>query len=107
MPQPVTLKSVFNTFLPKAFLTSLLLGALFFPQDVWAHDGNLLKDEITALEKLFTGRIYAIRLLGRLWVCRYLWNCQAKWLDFCFRHFGMYLCLLHEGLDYKTFTMIA
>jgi hypothetical protein len=107
MPQPVTLKSVFNTFLPKAFVTSLLLGAFFFPQDVWAHDGNLLKDEITALEKLFTGGYMRLGLLG---VCGFaaIYGIvkQSGWI-FASGILGCIFAYFMKDWITKTFTMIA
>ncbi|MBP9777452.1 MAG: hypothetical protein KBD36_06405 [Alphaproteobacteria bacterium] len=107
MYQPLTLKSVLNTFLPKAFVTSLLLGALFFPQDVWAHDGNLLKDEITALEKLFTGGYMRLGLLG---VCGFaaIYGIvkQSGWI-FASGILGCIFAYFMKDWITKTFTMIA
>ena len=107
MPQSVTLKSVFNAFLPKAFLASLLLGPLFFPQDVWAHDGNLLKDEITALEKLFTGGYMRLGLLG---VCGFaaIYGIvkQSGWI-FASGILGCIFAYFMKDWITKTFTMIA
>ncbi|MBY0292790.1 MAG: hypothetical protein K2W92_05840 [Alphaproteobacteria bacterium] len=107
MHQPLTLKSVLNTFLPKAFLTSLLLGTLFFPQDLWAHDGNLLKDEITALEKLFTGGYMRLGLLG---VCGFaaIYGIvkQSGWI-FASGILGCIFAYFMKDWITKTFTMIA
>ncbi|MBL8676818.1 MAG: hypothetical protein JNJ47_05285 [Alphaproteobacteria bacterium] len=107
MHQPLTLKSVLNTFLPKAFITSLLLGTLFFPQDLWAHDGNLLKDEITALEKLFTGGYMRLGLLG---VCGFaaIYGIvkQSGWI-FASGILGCIFAYFMKDWITKTFTMIA
>ncbi len=107
MHQPLTLKSVLNTFLPKAFVISLLLGTLFFSQDLWAHDGNLLKDEITALEKLFTGGYMRLGLLG---VCGFaaIYGIvkQSGWI-FASGILGCIFAYFMKDWITKTFTMIA
>ncbi|MBP6952063.1 MAG: hypothetical protein KBD36_05465 [Alphaproteobacteria bacterium] len=107
MYQPLTLKSVLNTFLPKAFVISLLLGTLFFSQDLWAHDGNLLKDEITALEKLFTGGYMRLGLLG---VCGFaaIYGIvkQSGWI-FASGILGCIFAYFMKDWITKTFTMIA
>lgn len=107
MYHSITLKSVFNAFLPKALVTSLLLGTLFFPQDLWAHDGNLLKDEITALEKLFTGGYMRLGLLG---VCGFaaIYGIvkQSGWI-FASGILGCIFAYFMKDWITKTFTMIA
>ncbi len=107
MYQPVTLKNTLRTFLPKAFVTSLLLGTLFFPQDLWAHDGDLLKDEITALEKLFTGGYMRLGLLG---VCGFaaIYGIvkQSGWI-FASGILGCIFAYFMKDWITKTFTMIA
>ena len=58
------LKIIDRETLSKTLLASLFVASLFVPIGAMAHDGDLLKDEITAVEKLFTGGYMRIGLLG-------------------------------------------
>ncbi|HUX80184.1 MAG TPA: hypothetical protein VMW10_10650 [Alphaproteobacteria bacterium] len=53
-----------NTPLSLLLFSSLFLGSVFFPSELWAHTGEVLKDEIEKVEKLFTGGYMRLGLLG-------------------------------------------
>lgn len=57
-------KNMACLLLPKVLLATLIVGALFMPTEIMAHDGDLLRDEISAVEKLFTGGYMRVGLLG-------------------------------------------
>lgn len=88
-------------------IVGLVLGAFFVPSELMAHDGNLLKDEITALEKLFTGGYMRLGLLG---VCGFaaiygIVN-QSGWI-FASGILGCVFAYFMKDWITATFTMVV
>lgn len=90
-------------------LTSLAVGVLLIsiPSDLMAHDGDLLKDEITKLEQLFTGGYMRLGLLG---VCGFaaIYGIvkQSGWI-FASGILGCMFAYFMKDWITKTFTLIA
>lgn len=90
-------------------LTSLVVGVLLIsiPSDLMAHDGDLLKDEITKLEQLFTGGYMRLGLLG---VCGFaaIYGIvkQSGWI-FASGILGCMFAYFMKDWITKTFTLIA
>ena len=81
-------------------------GAFLFPDALWASDGDLLKDEISAVEKLFTGGYMRIGLLG---VCGFaaIYGIvkQSGWI-FCSGVLGCVFAYFMKDWILKTFTAV-
>lgn len=90
----------------KLILFALLMGAVFCPQDLWAHTGDLLKDEIDKMEKLFTG---GYMRLGLLAVCGFaaIYGIikQNGWI-FTSGILGCVFAYFMKDWILKTFTMV-
>lgn len=82
------------------------VGAFLFPDALWASDGDLLKDEISAVEKLFTGGYMRIGLLG---VCGFaaIYGIvkQSGWI-FCSGVLGCVFAYFMKDWILKTFTAV-
>lgn len=89
------------------FFIGFLLGALLYPQDLWAHTGELLKDEIDKVEKLFTGGYMRLGLLG---VCGFaaIYGIvkQNGWI-FASGILGCVFAYFMKDWILKTFTMVV
>lgn len=93
--------------LPHKFYFLLLFAAIMFiPQDLWAHTGDLLKDEIDKMEKLFTG---GYMRLGLLAVCGFaaIYGIikQNGWI-FTSGILGCVFAYFMKDWILKTFTMV-
>lgn len=88
------------------FLVIIGTGAFLFPDGLWASDGDLLKDEISAVEKLFTGGYMRIGLLG---VCGFaaIYGIvkQSGWI-FCSGVLGCVFAYFMKDWILKTFTAV-
>jgi hypothetical protein len=89
------------------FLLIVMSAAtLFIPDALWASDGDLLKDEISAVEKLFTGGYMRIGLLG---VCGFaaIYGIvkQSGWI-FCSGVLGCVFAYFMKDWILKTFTAV-
>lgn len=90
----------------KVLFMALFMGALLCPQDLWAHTGDLLKDEIDKVEKLFTG---GYMRLGLLAVCGFaaIYGIikQNGWI-FTSGILGCVFAYFMKDWILKTFTMV-
>jgi hypothetical protein len=81
-------------------------GTFLFPEALWASDGDLLKDEISAVEKLFTG---GYMRLGLLAVCGFaaIYGIikQSGWI-FASGVLGCVFAYFMKDWILKTFTAI-
>jgi hypothetical protein len=88
------------------FLITIGAGVLLFPESLIAHEGDLLKTEITAVEKLFTG---GYMRLGLIAVCGFaaIYGIikQSGWI-FCSGILGCLFAYLMRDWILKTFTMV-
>jgi hypothetical protein len=86
---------------------SLFLGAVFIPDALLAHTGDLLKDEIEKVEKLFTGGYMRLGLLG---VCGFaaIFGIvkQNGWI-FASGILGCVFAYFMKDWILKTFTMVV
>lgn len=107
MHSSISLREISQGLLSKVFLTSLFVSVLILPSGLMAHDGDLLKDEITALEKLFTGGYMRLGLLG---VCGFaaIYGIvkQSGWI-FASGILGCMFAYFMKDWITKTFTLIA
>jgi hypothetical protein len=89
-----------------SFLLIIGAGTFLFPDALWASDGDLLKDEISAVEKLFTGGYMRIGLLG---VCGFaaIYGIvkQSGWI-FCSGVLGCVFAYFMKDWILKTFTAV-
>lgn len=95
-----------NTHKSRVFLMGLALGLLLCPQDLIAHTGEILKDEIDKVEKLFTGGYMRLGLLG---VCGFaaIYGIikQSGWM-FASGILGCVFAYFMKDWVLKTFTMV-
>lgn len=88
-------------------LITIAAGAFLIPEALWAHDGNILQAEITAVEKLFTG---GYMRLGLLAVCGFaaIYGIikQSGWI-LCSGILGCVFAYFMKGWILSTFTMVV
>ncbi len=96
----------FQSYQAKVFLMVFFIGFLLCPQELWAHTGDLLKDEIEKVEKLFTG---GYMRLGLLAVCGFaaIYGIvkQNGWI-FASGILGCVFAYFMKDWILKTFTMV-
>ena len=92
--------------LSKILLFGLFLGAVFFPPDLWAHNGDLLKDEIEKLEKLFTGGYMRLGLLGVCGFAAVYGIVKQNGWTFASGILGCVFAYFMKDWITKTFTMV-
>ncbi|OJW55219.1 MAG: hypothetical protein BGO67_00490 [Alphaproteobacteria bacterium 41-28] len=91
---------------PFLLFATFLFGAVLFPNDLWAHTGDVLSEEITKVEKLFTGGYMRLGLLG---VCGFaaIYGIikQSGWV-FASGILGCVFAYLVKDWILGTFTMV-